>query len=105
MRVQETFLVMSEAPLRDDGSTARDDAGYAVDGQRDVSQQYTGVYGEIVHALFGLLDQCVTISLPCEVFGNASHFLQRLVNRHGTDRHRRITNYPLPGFVNVFAGG
>ena len=37
MGVEETFLVMREAPFGHDAAAARDDAGRAARGQRDVS--------------------------------------------------------------------
>jgi hypothetical protein len=45
--------------------------------------------GEIVDALLGLLDQRVAEHLPGQVLGNAADLLQRLVERHRADRHRR----------------
>ncbi len=61
--------------------------------------------GEVVHALLGLLDQGVAEQLPGQVFGDAIDLLQRLVDRHRADRHRRVADDPLAGFVNVLAGG
>ena len=40
-----------------------------------------------------------------QVFGFAVNFFQRLINRHGADRHRRIAGDPFARFVDVFAGG
>ena len=56
MRVEEVFLMVGEAPFRHDGAAARYDAGEAVGGHRHIAQQHARVYGEIVHALFRLLD-------------------------------------------------
>jgi hypothetical protein len=83
----------------------RDDAGHALGGQRHIAQQHAGVDGEVVDALLGLLDQRVAEQLPGQVFGDAVDLLQRLVDRHGTDRHRRVADDPLAGFVDVLAGG
>jgi hypothetical protein len=63
------------------------------------------VDGEVVDALLGLLDQRVAEDLPGQVFGLAVDLLQRLVDRHGADRHRRVAHDPLAGFVDVLAGG
>ena len=60
--------------------------------------------GEVVDALLGLLDQGVAIDLPREVLGHATHLLQRLVDRHRADRHRRVADDPLARLVNVPAG-
>ena len=56
MRVEEVFFVMGETPFRHNRTAARYDAGEAVGGHRHITQQHACVYGEIVHALFRLLD-------------------------------------------------
>ncbi len=61
--------------------------------------------GEVVHALLGLFNQGVAEQLPGQVFSDAIDLLQRLVDRHGTDRNRRVADDPLAGFVDVLAGG
>uniref|UniRef100_A0A0N4ZJL5 NAD-specific glutamate dehydrogenase n=1 Tax=Parastrongyloides trichosuri TaxID=131310 RepID=A0A0N4ZJL5_PARTI len=105
MGVEEVLLVMRQAPLGHDRAAAADDAGHALGGERHVAQQHAGVDGEVVHALLGLLDQGVAEDLPGQCFGAAVDFLQRLVDRHGTDRHRRVADDPLAGLVDVLAGG
>ena len=100
-RVEEAFLVMREAPLRDDRAAARDDAGDAPGGHRDVAQQHAGVDGEVVHALLGLLDQRVAIDLPGQLLGPAADFLERLIDRHRADRHGRVADDPLARLVDV----
>ncbi len=94
-----------QAPLRHDRAAARDDAGDAVGGERHVGQPHAGVDGEIIDALFALLDQRVLVAFPVELDGIAVHFLQRLVDRHGADRHRRIAQDPFARVVDVAAGG
>ncbi len=103
--VEKVLLVMREAPLGEDRSAARDDAGDAPRRHRDVAQQHAGVDGEVVDALLALLDDRVAIDLPGERFGTAADFLERLVDRHRADRHRRVTNDPLAGFVDVLPRG
>jgi hypothetical protein len=105
VRVEEVLLVVRQAPLGHDRAAAADDAGHALGGQRDVAQQHAGVDGEVVDALLGLLDQRVAEDLPGQVLGLAVHLLQRLVDRHGADRHRRVAHDPLAGLVDVLAGG
>ena len=104
VRVGEVLLVMREAPLRDDRSAARDDAGEAAGGHRDVAQQHAGVDGEVVDALLRLLDERVAVDLPGQIFGPAADFLERLVDRHRADRHRRVAEDPLARLVDVAAG-
>lgn len=103
--VEEVFLVVRQAPLGHDRTTAADDTSDTLGGQRYIAQQHTGVDGEVIHALLGLLDQGVAEQLPGQVFGHAVDLFQGLVDRHGTDRYRRVADDPLAGFVNVLAGG
>ena len=103
-RVEEALLVVREAPLRHDRAAARDDAGHPLRGERDVGQAHPGVDGEVVDALLRLLDQRVAVDLPGERFRPAVHLLERLVDRHRADRHRRVADDPLARLVDVLAG-
>ena len=96
---------MRQAPARHDRSAARDDAGDALRGQRHIAKPHAGMDGEVVHALLGLLDQRVLEHLPVELVGFAIDLLQRLVDRHRPDRHRRIAENPVADVVDVAAGG
>ena len=96
---------MRQAPLGHDRAAAGDDAGHPVGSQRHILQAYAGVNGKVVHALLGLLDQGVAEQFPGKVLGLAIDLLQRLVDRHGADRHRRVAQDPLAGLVDVLAGG
>ena len=98
-------MCRDEAPLRHDRAAARHDAGDAVGGQRHIGEPHAGVDGEIVDALLALLDQRVLVALPVELDRIAVDLLQRLVDRHGADRHRRIADDPFAGVVDVAAGG
>ena len=69
--IGEVFLMMRQAPLRMDRSAAGHDAGHAFGGHRHIGEAHTGMDGEVVDALFGLLDQRVAIDLPGQVFGLA----------------------------------
>ena len=51
--------------------------------------------GEIVHALFGLLDQRVAENFPGQIFRAAIHLFQRLINRNGSNRYRRVADDPF----------
>ena len=104
VRVGEVLLVVRQAPLRQDRSAARHDAGHAARRHRDVAQQHAGVDGEVVDALLGLLDERVAIDLPGQILGPAADLLERLVDRHGADRHRRVAEDPLARLVDVLAG-
>ena len=96
---------MRQAPLGHDRAAARDDAGDAVSGEMDVAEPHAGVDGEIIDALLALLDQRVLVAFPIELDGVAVDLLQRLIDRHGADRHRRIAQNPFAGVVDVAAGG
>src|SRR4029453_15165588 len=95
--VEEALLVVREAPLRDDRSAARDDAGHALGGEGDVAQEDAGVHGEIVHTLLRLLDQRVAIDLPGQLLGAAAALLRSLIDRHGVDRRGGVGRIPPGG--------
>ena len=68
-----------------------------------VAQQHAGVDGEVVDALLGLLDERVAVDLPGQILGPAADLLERLVDRHRADRHRRVAEDPLARLVDVLA--
>ena len=105
MRVEETFLVVGQAPLGHDRAAAGDDAGDALGGQRHAAQQHAGMDGEIVDSLLGLFDQGVPIYFPGQFLGDAADFFQRLVDRHRADGKHGIANDPFARFVDVPASG
>ena len=96
---------MGEAPLGHDRAAARDDAGHprAVCGTK--RSNTAGVDGEVIHALFGLLDEGVAEDFPSEVFDASVDLFEGLIDRHGADRDRGIADDPLAGGVDVLAGG
>ena len=62
------------------------------------------MHRKIVHALLRLLDERISIHLPGELFRSAAHMFERLIDRHGADRHRGIAHDPLTRLVYVLAG-
>ena len=64
-------------------------------------EQHAGVDGEVVDALLGLLLEHVEEQVDVEVLDLAVDLLERLVDRHGADRHGRVAQDPLPGLVDV----
>ena len=57
--------------------------------------------GEVVHTLFSLFYERIAEHFPGEIFGNATGLIQSLINRNGTNWHRRVTNNPLTRFMNM----
>ncbi len=104
VRVEEVLLVVRQAPLGHDRPAARDDAGDALGGQRHVAQEDAGVDGEVVDPLLRLLAQRLQEDLDVQVLGLPFDLLQRLVDRHRADRHRRVAHDPLARLVDVVAG-
>ena len=92
---------MRQAPFGHDRAAARHDAGDAVGGEMDVAEPHAGMDGEIIDALLGLLDQRVAVDLPVELDRIALHLLQRLIDRHRADRHRRVADDPFARGVDV----
>src|SRR5579884_1902666 len=102
MRVEEVLLVMREAPLRQNGTAAGNDSGDAICRQRHVPQQNAGMNGKVIYALLRLFDERVAVQFPGEFFSFAVNFLERLINRYGSDGHGRIAQNPFARFVDVF---
>ncbi len=105
MGVEEVLLVVRQAPLGHDGPAAGDDARHPLGRHRHEPEQHAGVHGEVVHPLLRLLHQGVAVRLPGQVLGHTADLLQRLVDRHRADRHRAVPEDPLPGLMDVPAGG
>ncbi len=59
----------------------------------------------VIHALFCLLDDGVLHDFPVQVFHLAFDLFQSLIDRHRTDRHWRVPDNPLTGFMDVLACG
>ena len=96
---------MNPAPLGDDASATRNDAGEAVLGEGDVGKSDAAVDGEIVNALLALFDESVTIEFPRQVGSLSVHLFEGLIERHGADGHGAVSDNPLAGFVDVVARG
>ena len=47
--------MVSEAPFRHDGAAARHNTSDAIGCERNITQQYTCMNGEVIHALLSLL--------------------------------------------------
>ena len=92
--VEEALAMAGQAPARHDRAAARDDAGHALRRQRDIGEPHAGVDREVIDALLRLLDQRVPEDFPIELQRIAVDLLQRLIDRHGADRHRRIAHDP-----------
>ena len=59
------------------------------------------MYGEIVHALFALLNKRVAIYFPGEVFHLTVNFFERLIDWHCAYWNRTVADNPFACFVNV----
>src|ERR1700722_15845936 len=102
--IKKALAMASEAPARHDRAAARDDAGDTLRGQRYISQAHAGMDGEIIDALFGLLDQRVPEHLPVELQRVAADLLERLIDWHRADRDRRVAQDPGSDVVDVAPG-
>ena len=69
-----------------------------------MGEPHAGVDGEVVDALLGLLDQRVLEDLPIKLERIAVDLLERLVDRHRADRHRRVADDPAADVVDVAPG-
>ena len=64
MFIQETFLLMYEAPLGHDTASSAYDATQTIVRQMHIMESDACMNGEIVHALLTLFDECILIYLP-----------------------------------------
>jgi len=105
MGVEKTLLVVGETPLGHDGTTAGDDAGDPFRGQGHMAQQHAGMDGEVIHPLLGLFDKGIAEQLPGQFLGLALDLLQGLIEGYSADGYGGVAQDPLPGLVDVAAGG
>ncbi len=103
MRIQEVFLVVRETPLGKNRAATRDNPGHAAGGHRHIAQQHASVNREVIHTLFGLLNEGIAEDFPGQVLGLAIDFFESLIDRHGADGHGAVAHDPLTRFVNVLA--
>ena len=99
--IQETLLIMQQAPLAHNATATTHDTAQSAIGQVHVVATDTGMDGKVIHTLLALFDECVAIHLPREVFHLAIHLFQSLIDGHGAYGYRTVTQNPLAGFVNV----
>ena len=104
MSVGEIFLVMREAPFGEDRATAADDSRHAFGGHGDEAEEYPGVDGEVVDALFCLFDEGIAVEFPGEVFGFAVDFFEGLINGDRSDGDGGVAENPLASGVDIFPG-
>mmetsp|Transcript_44052 Transcript_44052/g.82364 ORF Transcript_44052/g.82364 Transcript_44052/m.82364 type:complete len:541 (-) Transcript_44052:47-1669(-) len=101
--VRKVLLVFGDAKFGVDGAAAADDASQTLGSQGNEAQKNPRVDGPVVHALFGLFDQSLAKLLPGQVFCDAIHLLQSLVDRHSAHWHSAVPNDPFPGLVDVLS--
>mmetsp|Transcript_33447 Transcript_33447/g.99629 ORF Transcript_33447/g.99629 Transcript_33447/m.99629 type:complete len:676 (+) Transcript_33447:411-2438(+) len=103
--VGEILPVMEDVPLGMDGSAAGDDARLAGDGHGHVTEEDSGMDGEVIDALLGLLDESLAEGVPVEILGDAVYLLEGLVDGDGSHGNGRVADDPLAGLMNVLPGG
>src|SRR5690625_6699158 len=96
--------MVGEAPFGDDRTATGDDPGDPVGGPGDEGEADAGMYGEVVDALFGLLDQRIPVDLPGQLLDDPAHLLEGLVDRDGRDRDGGVPDGPLAGPVDFQVG-
>ncbi len=102
--VDRVLFLVGEHPLRDQRPAPRDDPGDPVGGERDVVAEDAGVEGHVVDPLLGLVLDDVEQALLGEVL-DLLDLLDRLVHRHGADRHGAGGDDGATDSVDVAAGG
>ncbi len=93
--VEQVLLVILHHPFGENRAAAADDAGNAVLGQRHILNQHARVNGHVIHALLGLLFDDFEHDLDVQIF-HAADAIQRFVDGHRADGHRRGIDDGLP---------
>src|SRR5882762_8026213 len=102
--VEHILLVVFHHPFGQDGSTAADDSGNALGGERYVLHQDAAMDGHVVNALLGLFLDDLEHDGCGEVL-HATHARERFINRHSANGNWRGVDDGLPYPRNVAAGG
>ena len=58
---------------------------------------------KVVNALLSLLYKSISENLPSQIFRYTFNLLERLIDRHSSNRNWWVTNNPLPRLMNVFS--
>ena len=101
--VERVLALVVDHPAREQPAAARDDAGDAVLAERQVLEPHAGVDRHVVDALARLALDDLEQALGREVLG-VLDALDRLVDRHGADRHGRRVEDRLARLVDPLAG-
>ena len=104
MLVQERFLVVNQAPFAHDATAPTHDTAQTLVGQMDILPADAGMNGKIIHALLALLNECIFIDFPREIFYLPVYLLQGLIDRYGSDRHRAVAHDPFARLVDIGTG-
>ena len=70
----------------------------------DIVATDSSVDSEVVHSLLTLLNQCVFVDFPCQIFNLAVDFFKSLIDRHGAYRYRTVSENPLSCLVDIVSG-
>ena len=104
MLIQETLLVVYQAPFAHNTTATTNNTAQTAIGQMNIVATDAGVDSEVVNTLLALLNQCVAINLPRQIFYFSINLLQCLINRHCAYWYRTVTQYPFAGFVDIVSG-
>ena len=101
--IEETFLLMHLAPLRNDTSSTTHHAAKTFVGIMDVLQADATMDGKIVYALLALFNERIAEKFPRQIFCFTFYFLHCLIHRHSTHRNRAVTDNPFARFMDVLS--
>ena len=73
--IEEALFVVLGTPASHNCASTADDAGESLERQGNVLLAQACVDGEVIHTLFGLLDERIPIDFPAEVVGISSYLL------------------------------
>ncbi len=101
MGVEEVLFVMDHRPTCHYRTASGYDACQTFLHHIGVSLKCSCMYCEIIHTLFSLFDERVTVYLPCEILHFSIDFFKSLIYRNSPDRDRAITDDPFACLVYI----
>ncbi len=102
--VEHILLVILHHPFGKNRAAAAHDPGDTLAGQRHVLHQHAGVNGHVIDTLLGLFFDHFEHDLNVQIF-HAANAVQRFIDGHGANGHRRSVDDGFADARNIAAGG
>ena len=94
---------MMRHPLRKNRTPAAHDSCNALGNHRQVLDKHAGMNGHVVHALLCLFLNHFEHHFGAQIF-DPFHSRNSFIDRHSSDRNRRVSQDRLADFMDIAAG-